>query len=64
MYWNLNSYRMTRVWFEKLFEFLNEKHNMNKFKFKLLLFLYFISHKCTYREIREIFEIPKSTVFI
>ncbi len=61
----LNAFRMSRNCFGTLLEYIRPAgKNILFLEFKMHMFLYFIGHKCTYREIRELFGIPKSTAYI
>lgn len=59
----LEIFRMSRNCFKRLEKKLFA-NAIIKLKLKLHLFCYFIAHKVTYREIRNVFGIPKSTIFV
>lgn len=60
-----DSFRMSKNCFNILFETLIMREEKPKdLKKKLLIFIFFISHHSTYRKIREIFGVPKSTACI
>ncbi|ORD93923.1 hypothetical protein ECANGB1_1370 [Enterospora canceri] len=44
------------------FSVLNETVKVKELKCKLALFIWFIAHQTSYRAIREVFGLPKSTV--
>ena len=57
------TFRMTKICFETLFSYiLNNYTPKNLTEIDLLLFLFYIGHISTFRKMREIFGLPKSTI--
>ena len=60
--YNDNSQMTTDCFESLLFSLTQETNCLSDMRYKLYMFLYFISHSTTYRELRELFGVPKSTI--
>lgn len=58
-----DTFGMSKKCFDSLIRIFSDD-NIEDLQLKLRLFLYFLAHKITYRELRNLFGIPKSTVFL
>ena len=59
-----NCFRMSEICMDSLYKYVSRWYKNKKSQLKLYLFVYFVGHGSVYREIRELFEIPKSSEFI
>ncbi|KRH94048.1 putative nuclease HARBI1 [Pseudoloma neurophilia] len=58
-----NIFRMSKRCFSSLIDLIIEKYSIKNLAKKLRVFIFFISHKTTYRLIQEQFGVSKSTLF-